>query len=225
MMSSSARRLEVTSQNVANTSTPGYKRQITFQDALSVAHHTASAPSNVAYTDYSQGALRVTGAPLDLALSGAGFFQLRGDDGLYLSRSGQFHRAVDGRIINAQGLFLQTSDGQDLFLRSERAEILSDGVVLEDGMPVARIGVFEVGADTELRALGGSLFAAADGAMEEAPSPSVRQGALESANVEMSEEVITMMAALRRAEAGARVVQAYDTLTGQALSTFGRVQR
>jgi flagellar basal body rod protein FlgG len=61
--------------------------------------------------------------------------------------------------------------------------------------------------------------------MEEAPSPSVRQGALESANVEMSEEVITMMAALRRAEAGARVVQAYDTLTGQALSTFGRVQR
>lgn len=225
MMSSSAHRLEVTSQNVANTSTPGFKRQISFQHALDAVRNAENAAGNASYTDYSQGALRVTGAPLDLALLGAGFFRLRGDDGVYFSRAGQFQRTSDGRITNAQGLFLQTSDGQDLVLVSERAEILTDGVVLENGLPVARISVFDTGAETDLQRLGGSLFTSAEGLMEEVATPSIRQGALESANVEMSEEVIAMMSALRRAEAGARIVQAYDTLTGQAISTFGRTQR
>jgi flagellar basal-body rod protein FlgG len=97
--------------------------------------------------------------------------------------------------------------------------------VLEDGLPIARLGVFEAVEGATIEALGGALFRASDGAMREVETPLVRQGMLESANVDLSREMIDMMAAMRQAEIGARIVQAYDGLVGQSITTFGRTSR
>src|SRR5262245_50188482 len=96
LLSASQRRLEVVSANVANATTPGFKRTDAFENALSEAVSRNSALSTV--TDFDQGALRATGRPFDLAISGPGFFQLRGENGAYYSRSGQFERLPDGRL-------------------------------------------------------------------------------------------------------------------------------
>lgn len=224
LLAASQRRLETVSHNVSNASTPGYRKALLFEHALSDARGTAPIAT---MSDFAQGPLRATGRPLDLALSGAGFFQLRGSGGVYYTRAGQFERTPEERLADAQGRALQTADGADLVLRAGAGdiEILSDGVVLEDGIPIARIGVFLARDAGDLQALSGTLFAAQSGSMQEASAPVVRQGMLEMSNVDVASEMLDTMRALRAAEIGARIVQSYDTLMDQSISTFGRGRR
>ena len=60
--------------------------------------------------------------------------------------------------------------------------------------------------------------------MTENTAPIVRQGMIEGSNVDLPVEMLSTMAALRQAEIGARVVQTYDSLIGQTISTLGRTQ-
>ncbi|HYD85979.1 MAG TPA: flagellar hook basal-body protein [Vitreimonas sp.] len=224
MLSASQRRLDAVSRNVANVSTPGFKRSAAFDVRLADAAGGAAA-STYAATDFAQGALRLTGRPLDLALTGGAFFQVRVGERIYFTRSGAFERDADGRIVDAQGLALQSVSGRDIVIGAGPIEILADGVVLEAGRPIDRIALFEPGEPTLLRRSSGALFESPDGAMRLSDAEELRQGMLESANVDMAKEMLDMMSAVRAAEAGARIVQAYDTLIGQSISTFGRGSR
>jgi flagellar basal-body rod protein FlgG len=180
------------------------------------------APHLAASTDFAAGPLRLTGNPFDLAISGQGYFRVQGEDGAYYTRAGQFTRDDRGRLIDAQGLALQTVDAHDLVLGSGRIEVTDDGTVLEDGAPIARIGLFQLREGSDLERVGGAYFAASAEAMEDAAAPAIRQGMIEGSNVELASEMLVMMGALREAEAGARVVQAYDALIGQSITTLGR---
>lgn len=221
MVSGAQRRLELVSQNVSNLTTPGYRKGVSFENSLA---HQAHGAELVVSTDFTPGSQRITGQPFDLALSSVGFFRVRGEDTVYYTRAGQFTRDAEGRLVDAQGLALQTADGQDLIVRGNNAEILADGAVLEAGVPIARVGVFEAAPDAALSRMGGAYFVMADNGAREVASPLVRQGALEASNVDLPAEMLTMMSALRQAEVGARVVQTYDALIGQTITTLGRVQ-
>ncbi len=227
ILATTERRLEIVSRNIANASTAGFKKEIAFGEILSSLEATDKTSGitpnpQATYTDFSQGSLRMTGRAFDLALSGPGFFRVRSIDGTsYYTRNGEFERGGDGRLANAQGMVLQTAGGDDLVVADDAAEILSDGVVLEAGQPVARIGVFVPSSGEQFQALGGTLFSASAAPLE-AGEPLVRQGMIETANIDMPGEMVGMMEALRSAEIGARIVQAYDGLIDKSISTFGR---
>jgi flagellar basal-body rod protein FlgG len=180
----------------------------------------ATAPSVVERQDFTQGKLISSANPFDLAVNGDGFFQVRAGDQLLYTRQGQFRLAENGTIVSVQGHVLQQASGGDLVLEDAAVTILDDGAVLEDGRPVARIGLSVPAAGVMLNAVGESHFAAG-GAMEEVAEPSIRQGMLESSNVSMGDEMVATMAAMRQAEGGARLVQVYDELMGRALTTLG----
>lgn len=217
MVAGAQRRLETVSQNVSNLTTPGYRKGVMFDRVLAGA-----AGALALSTDFAAGPLRLTGQPFDLAITGEGFFRVRGENGFYYTRGGQFSRDGEGHVVDGQGLALQTVDGRDLVINDSGVEIAEDGTVIEDGAPVARIGAFAPTLDGRLERIGGAYFAVAGDLVEEASSPILRQGMLEGSNVELSTEMLTMMNALRQAEAGARVVQLYDGLIGQTISTLGR---
>jgi flagellar basal-body rod protein FlgF len=219
MVAGAQRRLETTSHNVANLSTPGFKRRVSFQETTN-----NTAASLQFSTDFAPSAMRVTGQQFDIAIASNGFFRLRGENGVYYTRSGQFARDGEGRIVDGQGLALQTADGLDLVVSGASVEILEDGVVIDNGAPVARLGVFELTPDARLERISGAHFSAADASMQSVAQPLLRQGMLEGSNVELSAEMMTMMSAMRQAEVGARVIQTYDSLIGQTISTLGRVR-
>jgi flagellar basal-body rod protein FlgG len=221
MVVGAQRRLETASHNVANLTTPGYRKGVAFHETLA---NEATANGNSFSTDFTTGALRATGQPFDLALSSEGFFCIRGDNGVYYTRSGQFARDAEGRIVDGRGFVLQTADGQDLVVGAQNVEILADGVVLEGGVPVARIGVFATAPQSRLERIGGAYFSAPPDGMHDVASPLVRQGMLEGSNVDLPAEMLMVMSAMRQAEVGARVVQTYDSLIGQTISTLGRMQ-
>ena len=220
IMGGAQRRLEIVSSNVANISTPGFKRQVSFSDL--VAGTSSSDVAVRAKADLVQGKMSTTGNPLDVAISGPGFFQLRAGEETVYTRHGQFRRAEDGTVVTPQGYRLQQAGGGDLVLDRGEVEIRADGSVLDGGQPVGRIALFAPGESGTAEALGGSLFAIGADAAQEIERPELRQGMVEASNVSMGDEMVGMMAALRQAESGARLIQLYDELMGRAITTFGQ---
>ncbi len=226
ILSSTERRLEMASHNVANASTPGFKKQVSFSKVLAAEQSDANSlnierAAQLTQADMSQGKLRKTDNPLDVAISGAGFFQVRAGEELLYTRQGQFRLMEDGSLVTPQGYVLQ-GDGGDIILQSASAEILDDGRILEDGLPTSRIAIFAPAEGADLDALSGSLFAARNDDLEILDTPLLRQGYVEGSNVSMTDEMVAMMAAVREAETGSRIIQVYDELLGRALSTFGQ---
>ena len=217
VLGQSERRVEVAAQNVANVSTPGYKRRVSFS-SLAGKNGPVEAASSV---DFSPGKAIVTHNPSDLAVLGNGFFQVRSEQGVFYTRQGQFQLDKQGRLVTPQGYVLQAQDGGDLVLQGGAFQVQADGTVLEDGDPVGTLGVVDIDTKAAVPVQDG-LFSAPASAATAASAPVVRQGMLESSNVSSAEEMLGMMEALRQAEAAQKLSGVYDDLLGQALSTFGQ---
>ena len=226
-LSAAQHRLETVAHNVANTGTAGFKAQIPFQQLLEETAAGAggvpgalAVPEPSTYFSFDPGKLVQTGNPLDLALASAGVFILRkGEETLY-SRQGQFTQDGDGRLVTGDGYVLQRAGGGDLTLSGGELRISPEGVVFEDDQPVGKIGVAGVEDPAALKAMSGTRFAA-DQTLPDAEAILVRQGMVEAANVDMAAEMTRMMQAVREAETASRIMQTYDTLIGQAITTFG----
>lgn len=220
ILASSERSLETVSNNVSNVSTPGFKRQISFSDVLS----DVDAPDSNSRlrADFTQGAMSASGNPLDFAISGPGFFQLRSGSEIFYSRQGHFKVSSDRSVVTSQGYALQQAGGGDLVLDSGQIELLEDGTILVDGRPGGRVALFVPREGASLVPATGTLFRADLSSMEEATSVRLRQGMVEGSNVSLGSEMVTMMTAVREAESGARLLQVYDDLIGRAITTFGQ---
>jgi len=226
ILSASEKRLEVVSSNISNVSTAGYKRQISFADLVANGGtDRVGALLTRTRADLAQGKLNATNNPLDIAISGDGFFQLRdGTDTVY-SRQGQFKLTADGTVVNQQGFALQQAGGGDLVLDRASVKILADGTILDGTRPVGRIGLFAPSSAGAVQPLDGSMFRFADGTANEVSDPQLRQGMTETSNVSVGDEMVTMMASLRQAESGSRLMQTYDDLLGRAITAFGQAGR
>lgn len=205
--------------NVANITTPGFKRRVAFSSLLAAGGSTSTVASTV---DFTAGKLNETGNSFDLAIVGEGFFAVRTGDRVAYTREGQFHRDPDGRLVNAHGYVLQAGDGADLVLKGGALTVAADGTVSENGAPVARIGVFDVADRRALTPGESGQFTVADGNAAPAQAPTIRQGALEASNVSVGDEMVALMQALRRAESGQRVAGVYDDLMGRVITAFGQ---
>ncbi len=226
ILSQSQRRMEATANNVANLTTPGFKTQHLYSDMSSGTDLRTPETLLRQHLDFDQGRLTTTGNPLDLAISGPGMFRLSGADGAFAyTRSGQFKLAPGGRVVNEQGLALQTADGGDLVVPNSDVRISADGRVLDGERAIARLALYQPVAGASAQPLGGSLFSMPDGFAEEVAEPELRQGMVEASNVNLADEMVSMMDALRQAEGGARLVQTWDDLMGRVITTFGQGAR
>jgi flagellar basal-body rod protein FlgG len=218
MLSRAGERVDLAAQNMANLTTPGYKSRSVFPTMLTGQAQAPAASSNA--VDFTNGSLTSTGNPLDLAIGGSGFFAVRGSDGVFYTRSGQFSRGSDGKLKTPEGMVLQSVSG-DLVLGEGDPTVLADGTVTCEGAPVGRIAVVNFDNQRQLRAAAGALFAAPEASAKPAGAQ-VHQGMLEASNVSTAAEMISIMSGLRSAGAGQRVVQLYDDLMGRAITAFGQ---
>lgn len=225
ILSRAESRAETAAQNITNASTPGYRRRISFSEMMAPAQAQAGAPREPVRTgaaaDFTAGQLTETGSPTDIAIGGPGFFAVRGEDAILYTRQGQFRRDDEGRLVTAQGLVLQTVDGGDVVVGSAPFEVALDGTVTRNGEPLARIALVDFEDRALLAANEGGAFSAGDAAPVAVASPALRQGMLESSNVNMGDEMVAMMEAVRRAETGQRLVTTYDDMMGRMLNLFG----
>ena len=198
------RAMDVISNNIANANTDGFKAQrILFSDYLS-QQHGVNAPqggATLAYTqdratylDQKDGSLSQTGNPLDLALTGPGFFTVSTPSGPRLTRSGRFGLLSDGRVADASGNLLLDTGGNPLQLSPSdtKIRISGNGTVSTENGAVGQIGVVTVDDTNQLVPEGGKLYRATTGTTA-ATQPKVSQGMVESSNVQPITELTKMI--------------------------------
>jgi flagellar basal-body rod protein FlgG len=224
ILSDAARSVETSAQNVANITTPGYKRRADFSKLMDpTALGDEAGIVRQPAIDFSAGKIVETNNPYDLAVTGDGFLAVRTASGsLVYTRDGQFTRDGEGRLVDARGAVLQ-ADGRDLSLTGTKIEIQKDGTILEDGTPSGRLDLMKFVDRATATPADGGAFAATPEAMTTADSASVRQGAVEMSNVSTAAEMVSIMAAMRRAETGQRLATVYDDLMSRVISSFGQV--
>lgn len=213
-------RMATLSHNLANALTPGFRREMTY--GRSFADHLlgATLPDARIATDLRPGTLRPTGAPLDLALEGDGFFEVQAADGPAYTRHGEFHRDATGRLVTTAGLPVMGLGG-DIVLGTGAVRIDAQGRIFEDDRPAGQLRLVRFERATALRAAGDGLLRAAGAAPQTAADLRVRQGQLENSNVSTMTEMVRMIETMRRFETGQRLVQNVDDSLGRAIRTLG----
>jgi len=208
------------SQNMANALTPGYRAQRSFtQELVPEQLDLSQNPPSGSSTDFSTGKLVRTGNPFDLAITGDGFFVVRSGDRMLYTRNGQFSRNSDGLLTTPEGWVLQGASG-DVAINAGNTTMGNDGTLTENGVPIGRLSIVRFADPSKLRSVGGTSFEASEATPESVVDPHVQQGMIESSNISSGTEMVELMAALRRAESGQRIVQLYDDLMNKAVSAF-----
>jgi|SRR5579859_311403 len=224
ILSRASGRAEIAAQNISNLTTPGYKSRASFQALLTASPANVRTPDAVgSKIDWSPGKIVQTHNPLDLAISGDGFFAVRSGDKLFYTRNGQFQRDADGHLVTADGMVLQATTG-DASVPAGVPAIAPDGTIREDGKDAGQIVVVDFKDKSGLVAMGNGCFAAPTNAAHAIDTPRVVQGAVEQSNASDATEMLSMMASLRSAETGQHIVQLYDDLMAQAATGFGQGQ-
>ena len=214
-------RLDAVANDLANVSTPGYKSiRVGFRDLLYQPNgRGAGAAATTIGRDHAQGALIATEGPLDLALTGPGFIQVRAaDGGLALTRDGNLGLAPDGRLRTSTGQLLEPPvrlpAGTDL----AAVKIEPDGEVRVGRRRLGRIEIVEVTNPDGLRPDGNNLLrpTAASGPVAATRGARLEQGALEASNVDMADATVAMMDAQRGFELASKAIQMQDEVLAVA---------
>jgi len=160
------RQQDVVADNIANSSTVGYKADQSAQTAFAGVLARRSIPAegpvpgrfdevigqvgtgafveNVR-TFLGQGSERETGSALDVMIRGDGFFVVETEEGIRYTRDGHFDRDEDGRLISADRAFILDENGEQITLESDKVRIRMNGDVVrlvETEIPQADGSVF-----------------------------------------------------------------------------------
>jgi flagellar basal-body rod protein FlgF len=231
-----AQRLEVIANNMANVDTVGFKPDVpTFQARFAEAIQQGLASEQDrsindvgggvklidVTTDHSASQLKETGGPLDLAITGNGFFHVRGDDGeQLLTRAGNFTLDAQGRLVTQNGNrpVLDQAGGEIILDKDLPWSISKDAFISQSGSLVA-LGMSQPESLDELVKVGNNMFRPL-GNIATVPlgDRQVRQGFLEMSGANPIRQMMSMIETTRAFEANTRMIQNQDTTLGALIS-------
>ena len=212
-MNSAERRLEAITSNLANLSSTGYKRLSTATQSFESELRGNMEPqiSTRTVLDFSQGVLRNTGNPYDLALHGSGFFAVETAAGEVYTRNGQFRVDDEGLLQTIEG-FPVAWDGPRGTIDPLGLDVSVDteGLVRQGETEIGRLRIVDFEDPTLLEFDRKGFYHASGEMYETTPTAVVRQGTLEGANVSAVDEMVAMIAAQRSFESSAKLMQTIE---------------
>jgi flagellar basal-body rod protein FlgF len=226
--------LEMLANNLANSTTSGFKLDREFYGQFSVAEDSMEGeapPTRLPvvqkqWTDFTQGTLQTTGSPLDLAISGKGFFQVTGPSGPLYTRNGSFVMSPTGVLSTGDG-YPVTADGGSSIQTTSRSPITiaKDGTVDQDGKAIGKIQVVDFQDPTVLDKLGTSYFSNHNPAVSPTPATnvSVQQGKIEASNVSPAESAIRLVGLMRQSEMLQKAISLTTDMNKKAMDDVARV--
>lgn len=224
--------LDLLANNVANASTGGYKADREFYGLYVAPEAQGNDPLSTMpviekpWVDLSQGDVHSTGNPLDVALSGKGFFAVQGPGGPLYTRNGNFRVAADGELVTSDGYAVRTRSGAPLTLQATRPiEIARDGTVTQDGTLIGQLAVVDFSSTAGLSKQGSNYFRVADPTIRPtAPSSTVvEQGKLESSNTGAAEAAVRLISVMRQFEMLQKAVALGHDMNKRAVEEVAKV--
>jgi flagellar basal-body rod protein FlgF len=231
-MFGNAKKLNVTSNNLANISTTGFKKDKVFfnqlidaQRALSNSGKHSDSANLETKTDFSTGRLQQTENPLDLAIVGEGFFEIQTPDKKVYTRNGNFTVDNKNRLVTQEGYPVMGTGGE-IQVTGYEIKISGDGSILVDGQMVDKIRIVSFEDPSQLIKIGSTLFTEEGEAgiyLLEPETIQVRQGFIESSNVNGIDEIIQMIELYQQFELGQKTIRAHDETLEKLINDTGRV--
>lgn len=227
------RQMDVVANNLANVSTSGYKaeRSMFSEYVMPVAEATTfqTQDQRLSYvwdrgtvTEFDAGPIKLTGAPLDVAIDDNAFFVVETEEGLRYTRNGAFQLNNEGTLVTSEGFAVQGEGGPISFDPTEtNISIAADGTISSSAGEKGKLQAVMFDSPQLLTRAGSSLFAG-EGAI---PTQSLfTQGALEGSNVRGVIEITEMIEVSRAYQSLANMMKRFDDLRKDAVQRLGTVR-
>ena len=228
------------SSNIAASSVAGYKKTEVVFEGVPRGQLNATTGSGFAerlngsmlkvrsQTRFSQGELKKTGVPTNLAISGEGYFELEMPDRSTLyTRDGQFRLDADSVLVSKQGYPVRGDSGR-IQLLPGGGELVIDkrGQVFQGSTLTGKLAITEFANPAVLgRASGGfrvdEKISAGPRRIDE---PTVLQGFLEGSNVSSIREMVDLILVSRAYEMNQKVISSIDRRLEQVVRQLGRAR-
>ncbi len=208
--------LENVTHNLANASTPGFKKLMDEMESVPFAFpgQRAGAKEALAFVrerapsrNPLPGLLERTGRPLDVAIDGEGYFQLRRGARLVTTRDGRFRLDAGGTLVSREGFPVLGEDGKPIKVPRGREVVVSPGgEIRAGGVRVGRLRLVDAGGNPVEEGAG-----------------RICQGSLEGSNVDAVREMVEMMGLLRSHESYLKLIKGFDELEEKTVREMGRL--
>jgi flagellar basal-body rod protein FlgF len=210
-------RLEVIANNLANTTTAGFKHdRLIFDDVL--ARRTQ--------TSFRQGVIHPTDNDLDLAINGDGFFKIKTAQGVAYTRAGHFILDRQGQLVTTDGHQV-LGDRGPITVTGTQHQIHVDqaGNIYDRGEKVDTIALVDFADKTQLKKMGQTMFTAPAASEKKVPEDKrdVSQGALEMSNLSPVYEMIKMIETHRTFESYTKIIQTMAEMDQKSANQVGRL--
>ena len=215
--------LDMLANNIANTATAGFKSDREFyglyEQQLPVIEKQ--------WTDFSQGMLTATGNPLNLALSGSGFFALNTPNGAVYTRNGNFQVSKSNELSTPDGYTLRNTLDKGNPIKvdpSQSIDINKDGMVRQGGQDIGRIEIDSLDSQA-ISKLGSTYFAMTDpkAPVGIAPATDVLQGHIEQSNVPVAESAVKLVGVMRQFEMLQKAMNLGSEMSKSAIEQVAKV--
>lgn len=227
-------RADVIANNLANTSTDGFKK-----DFLSLRQRDPEAlrqggpfpttqrhllaiggavEGDRSFSIFKQGRLEKTNNPMDIALNGEGFFKYGDGQNVYYSRAGALTKAPDGFLKGPNGFPILSVDNEPIQIEGANFHMDESGRVIVEGEEVGTVGIVTLDDINSLHKIGENMYENLNGANEIPSQAVLLTGHVEGASVSAVKEMTALIEAQRAYQANAKLISMQDETLGKAIS-------
>lgn len=234
------RKLDAIGNNLANSSTPGYKRDTIlterFDEQMILVKHRQELSGTFAhtyvdrsYTDLEQSSFEYTESPFDVAIWGDVYFNIAGYNGeTMLTRNGDWELDDQGYLaLSNSGRVL--GENGEIYLGTKDFVIDVDGRIYQaddagNRQLVDRLALSYIDPEADVTKFGANMFTSVSAQpVTDDMRFDIVQGALERSNIDYNYELTMMMNANRLFEANAKILQLCDSMNQAASSLCKKV--
>lgn len=223
--------MDVVSNNLANASTTGFKRdEVTFKESYlqqlranggsgaSIGSMPSGPQPNGTFTIFDKGSMLMTGNPMDMAINTPeGMFAVQTLNGTRYTRAGSFVLNDQGTLVTPSGLPVLDERGNTIQITAGQFKVTSSGKISANDLAMGSIGVYT----GDFRKEGNNLYTVS-GVATAKTEPNIVAGAVESSNVNTVETMIEMIQVQRLYEMAQKSVQQHDEATKTLIEGFAR---
>jgi flagellar basal-body rod protein FlgG len=219
--------------NLANVNTTGYKQSNLFSKTYQkyLANDQRQPFANIdikadeVYVDYSEGPMKQTASPLDMAIHGTGFFTVMTGEGVHYTRNGNFSMSTDGSLVTSDGSKVMSNDGYIRLDRNLPVNISNTGEVTQRGECKGFLKIVDFKKPYQMIRSGESRMRPLDPKNKEIASAGfeIQQGYLEGSNVSVVKNMVEMISTYRNFEADQKALQAQDETLEKSVNQVGRI--
>lgn len=228
-MIATQQRMDIITNNLANASTNGFKKDgIAFTDLMvrqlqsggqSIGSMGSGSSAASKFTSFERGPITTTHNPLDVAItSEQGLFAVEHPEGNTMAtrytRDGSFSFNTNRELVTKQGFRVLDDRGQPITIPTGSLDIGQDGSIQVDGKTIAKIGLYQ----GSFSKMGQNLYSSSNS--QAIADPQMQSGAIEGSNVNPIEEMVSMITLSRSFEMAQKSITQQDDLTGKLIQSI-----